>query len=309
MSETNPVWKLCAIGLVVGLALVYGHPSHGQERPLAGFSAGRPMTVSPHVLDSVDAQTGVRTNARFSTGDWVESLERSAHSAELNALRLVWDLSFGAGDQLEFGASISGAYDRPEPGSQNIRLDRAVAFGRYAFDRGEDGAPIAFTFGLGRNLYLPGAMFAELGAQLGWNANRELAWNLDAWGATEIPNNAETVFFAGIGGGPRWQPVGWFDLGLDFVGSVSSLSDESADSDSLAWELRTGLQSGFTFAESHRIELAAERTLVGASIEEIVTVHLNWRFVWSTDDGLLTLDDDGGPPPEPPEEGNTLQGL
>ena len=289
---------------LVCLLLLFGlvRPAtvEARERILSGITSERLLMVDPEVLGPVDAQTAVRTRARFRTGELNADRERAGETPDISALLLIWDLSFGGGDNLEFGASLSGGYTKTvDPETERISLERGVAFGRFAARRGEEGPLIAATFAFGRQLRLPGNLFAELGAQFGWRHGWPLAWDVDVWLAAELPSGEKTILFGGVGAGPSWRPTDWFDLSLEVTGGLSNRPElSSVGSDVIAWDIGAALQASFTIAERHCISIGIERTLYGAAIPETISAHLGWRFEWTTDDGLLRLDNDDSSSPE-----------
>lgn len=293
-----PLAVLC---LVLWFGALYPASSEALERVLGGITSERLLMINPEVLGPVEAQTAVRTRARFQTGQFDVDRIRAGETPDLSALVLVWDLSFGGGDALEFGASLSGGYTRSVDGlTERISLERGIAFGRFAAKRDEDGSLIAATFAVGRQLWLPGNLLAELGGQFGWRHGWPLSWDVDVWVAVELPKGEKTILFGGVGAGPWWHPTDWFDLSFEVMGRVAN-STEIGDSgqEAVAWDTSAALQAGFSFGERHCISVGVERTLYGASVRETLAAHLVWRFEWETEEGLLRLDNDGSLIPEP----------
>lgn len=284
------LWLVCLVPSV----------TEAHERVLGGITAERLLLLNPEVLGAVEAQTAVRTRARFDTGQFDSDRTRSGSSPDLSSLVLIWDLSFGGADALEFGASLSGGYAHdPDGSSERISLERAIAFGRFGAKRDEEGPLIAATFAIGRQLWWPGALFAELSGQFGWKHAWPLSWDVDVWLAAQIPSGEPTIIIGGVGAGPSWHPLDWFELSFELSGSVANEPEiDEPGTDAVSWDVSTALLVGFTFAERHCISLGAERTLYGAAIRETLAAHLVWRFEWETDDGLLRLDNDGSLIPE-----------
>lgn len=296
------VGRFCFPVIILAAGLLVPQLSHAQDRALSGVTGSRLLMLSPQTLGDVQAHTAVRTNARMATALYSAGAERVGQTPEVDEARLIWDIGFGAGDDIEFGASLSGGYSRPDDVTQRISLERAMAYGRMSMDRPDNTTEFAISFGLGRQMRLPGTIFAELGTQYGWARQGKLLWDVDGWVSADLPPGDPAILTLGAAMGPLWQPNDVFDLSIEALASVANRPHiQGVPEDALSWKLGGALQMGFAFADGHRIELGFSQTAFGAGVRETTAGHLNWRYAWQTDDGLLRLDDDGGASPEPAE--------
>ncbi|MCA9561950.1 MAG: hypothetical protein KC561_00610 [Myxococcales bacterium] len=285
-------WTLA--GAIVAL-LLGSTSANAQEQDLEGLSGPHMRVGSGRGLGPVEAFTRLRSYVVQFHDAFDADGSRLGGSTRLARVGLIWDISFGAGSDLEFGASLSGSYKK-DVSSEEISFDRAALMARYAIWDGSDGDWLSVAFSFARAFTGSSDNRAELALLYGTGLSDTLAIDLQAGLGLDIHSASSYDYEAVVGVAPIWRPNDWFGWSIGVGGSVGGRDGQ----DDINWQVDASSRFGFRFGRNE-IALGVAHTPLGALNSSETTYLLSWNLNWITDDGFLTLDNDGGPSPEPEE--------